>query len=60
MISHKELVSTCAEFCAGIDTRVIKYTVRNELKFTMKPFMTPLDRKAPDEHGFKQVEAILR
>lgn len=60
MISHKEHLSTSAECCAGIDARVIKYTVRNELKSTMKPFITPLDRKAPDEHGFKQVEVILR
>ena len=60
MISHKEHLSTSAECCVGIDARVIKYTVRNELKSNMKPFITPLDRKATDEHGFKQVEVILR
>lgn len=60
MISYKELLSTSAECCAEIDVRVIKYTVKNKLKSTMKRFITPLDRKARDGHGLKQVEAILR
>ena len=46
MTSLKELLSTSAEWCVEIDARVLKCTVRNELKSTMKPFIIPLDRKA--------------